>query len=88
MDRYKQSVAVEAVSEYVMIAKKHGYSPAELALLWCKAQPHVTSTIIGATSISQLKENLGAFDEKKVISAEALNDIATVYKRYRDPSRV
>lgn len=86
MARYKQSLAQEVVAMYCDIAKKHGHSPAQLALLWCKQQPHVTSTIIGATSVAQLRENLEAFDKNKELSAEAVADINEVYKRYRDPS--
>jgi len=44
----------------------------------------VASTIIGATSMPQLKENIAAFDSK--LSEECLADVAAVYKRYRDPT--
>jgi aryl-alcohol dehydrogenase-like predicted oxidoreductase len=44
----------------------------------------MASTIIGATSMEQLKENVEAFD--KELSEECLADIAVVYKRFRDPT--
>lgn len=88
MSRYKQSLAQEAVLEYCKVAQKHGYTPTQMALLWCKAQPHVTSTIIGATTIPQLKENLEAFSKSRAITQEAINDINAIYKRYRDPARI
>jgi predicted oxidoreductase len=55
MDRYNKSLAREAVAEYVKIAERYGITPTELALAWCKQQWCVTSTIIGATSMEQLK---------------------------------
>ncbi len=50
-----QSLARQAVSEYVTIAEKYGMTPTELALAWCYSRWFVTSTIIGATTLDQLK---------------------------------
>jgi len=88
MTRYKQDRAQEAVALYCEVARKHGWSPAQLALAWLKSQPHVTSTIIGATNISQLRENIEVFDKSKQLTGEAREDIAEIYKTYRDPSSV
>lgn len=55
MERYIKSLAKQAVAEYTAVAKKHGLTPTELALAWCKSEWQVTSTIIGATSLEQLK---------------------------------
>ena len=55
MERYTKSLAKQAVAEYAAVAKKHGMTPTELALAWCKQKWQVTSTIIGATSMEQLK---------------------------------
>jgi aryl-alcohol dehydrogenase-like predicted oxidoreductase len=84
MKRYQQSIAKEAVAEYCAIADRHGLSPAQLALAFCESRWFVASTIIGATTMDQLKENIDAFDV--TLSDECLHDIAEVYKRYRDPS--
>jgi L-glyceraldehyde 3-phosphate reductase len=42
------------------IAKRRGQSLAQLALAWCLRDPRVTSVLIGASSVRQLDENLGA----------------------------
>jgi aryl-alcohol dehydrogenase (NADP+) len=84
MKRYQQSIAREAVSEYVQIASNHGLTPTQLALAWCSSRWFVTSTIIGATTLDQLKENINSFDV--TLSEEILHDIAGVYRKYRDPS--
>ncbi|KAK9844071.1 hypothetical protein WJX81_003751 [Elliptochloris bilobata] len=73
MERYNKSLAREAVAEYAKVAQKHGLSPTQLALAWCKSRWNVTSTIIGATTMDQLKENLSAFEVN--LSEDALADI-------------
>jgi aryl-alcohol dehydrogenase-like predicted oxidoreductase len=84
MGRYRNSDSEAATREYAALAKKHGMTPSQLALAWCKSRWFITSSIIGATSLEQLKENIDAFDID--LSDEALDDIAAVYKRYRDPT--
>ena len=53
--RYNKSLARKAVAEYAKVAQKHGVSCTQLALAWCKSRWNVTSTIIGATTMDQLK---------------------------------
>ena len=87
MPRYRQSLAREAVSEYETVAAEFGLSPAELALKWCYSRPHVASTIIGATSEAQLRENIDAYFLED-LSEGCLDAVADIYRRYRDPSKV
>ena len=70
----------QAVAQYVDVAKKHGFTPAQLALAWCDQVDGVTSTIIGATSVKQLAENIAAFDMP--LTQAALADIEQVLKRF------
>lgn len=44
------------------VAKKIGKTPAQVALNWVATQPGITSTILGATKVSQLEDNLGAVE--------------------------
>ena len=88
MGRYKQSLAQEAVQEYCNIANKYYMTPTELSLAWTYYQPHVSSTIIGATTIKQLSENINAYSKKNMITSDVLADIDLVYKKYRDPSKL
>lgn len=76
-------LANEAVGAYMDVAKSHGYSPSQLALAWCAQIDGVTSTIIGATTMEQLKENINAFS--KPLSSQALSDIDSVFKNYAQP---
>lgn len=75
--------ANEAVKAYMEVAKKHGYTPCQLALAWCDQIDGVTSTIIGATSLEQLKEDIDAFS--KPLSDEAISDINLVFRKYPMP---
>ena len=86
MPRYKQSLAKEAVGEYERVAAAFGLTPTQLALKWCYTRPHVASTIIGATSLTQLRENVDAYflDDLPDECEAAIKDI---YQRYRDPSK-
>ncbi|QJR81545.1 aldo/keto reductase [Alteromonas pelagimontana] len=52
----------EATRRYMEIAKRAGITPSQLALAWCQQVPGVTSTIIGATTLDQLKENIAGFE--------------------------
>lgn len=52
----------EAITAYAAIAKKYGITTAQLALAWCDQVDGVTSTIIGATTMAQLEEDIAAFD--------------------------
>lgn len=75
--------AHQAVSAYAEIAKQYGYTPAQLALAWCDQVDGVTSSIIGATSMQQLQEDITAF--AMPLSKQALSDIDSVFKLYPAP---
>lgn len=57
------------------IAEQLGSSMAQLALAWCLRQPNVASTIIGASRVSQIEDNIGASGVK--LSEETLQEIET-----------
>ena len=72
-----------AVAAYVEVAKSHGISPAHLALGWCDQVKGVTSSIIGATTMTQLKEDITSYEQP--LSAAVLSDIEQVFKKYPMP---
>jgi len=72
--------ANDAVDAYMNVAKKHGLSVTQMALKFVDLQNFVTSTIIGATSMDQLKSNIAAFDI--TLTDDAIKDIEEVYKKY------
>ena len=60
-------------------------TPTQLALSWCYHRDLVASTIIGATTMTQLEENLKAYDIRLDDAVqEKIND---AYKKYTDPTK-
>lgn len=72
-----------AIKAYQDIAIAHGMTAAQLALKWVDQVNGVTSTIIGATTMDQLKEDIEAFNAP--LSSKALTDIESVLKQYPAP---
>ena len=77
------SFAHEAIAAYEEIAHKHQLTLVQMSLAWVYQLQSVTSTIIGATSIQQLKEDIGAY--KLVLNDEIMAEINAVIKRYPMP---
>ncbi|MCB0387970.1 MAG: aldo/keto reductase, partial [Winogradskyella sp.] len=60
--RYSSEKSTEATKKYHKIAQEHNLSLAQMALAFVSQKPFVTSNIIGATNLTQLKENIGSID--------------------------
>lgn len=73
----------DAIEAYYKIAQKHDVSLAQMSLAWVYQFSGVTSTIIGATSMDNLKENIDAYDLS--MSDDMLAEIASVIRRYPVP---
>ncbi|MDH6266810.1 aryl-alcohol dehydrogenase-like predicted oxidoreductase [Rhizobium sp. SG_E_25_P2] len=78
-----QPLQEPAVAAYVDIARRHGLDPSAMALAWCLTKPFMTSVIIGATTMEQLKINLSAADLD--LSNDVRQEIAAVIRRYPMP---
>ncbi len=72
-----------AVQAYAALAREHGLDLAQMQLAFSLTRPSMTSVIIGATSMEQLKTNIGAKDV--VLSADVLQGIAKLHKVYPAP---
>lgn len=72
-----------AVKAYMAVAQKHGLDVCQMAIKFVDMQNFVTSTIIGATSMDQLKTDIDAFDIE--LSDEVMADIDKVYRQYPMP---
>jgi aryl-alcohol dehydrogenase-like predicted oxidoreductase len=59
--RYVRPGVFEAAARYARLARAAGMTPARMALAWCYTRWFVASTIIGATTMEQLKENIDAY---------------------------
>jgi aryl-alcohol dehydrogenase-like predicted oxidoreductase len=81
--RYDGSLGKQAIARYVALAREHGLDPSQMALAFVNAQPFVTSTIIGATTLAQLKADIDAFD--LVLSPEVLAAIEAIHAEIPNP---
>jgi L-glyceraldehyde 3-phosphate reductase len=65
---------MERVRSLAAIAERRGQSLAQMALAWTLRDPRITSALVGAGSVRQLEENLGALQHLE-FSAEELAEI-------------
>lgn len=82
--RYNSEESTKATRLYQEIAHKHGLTLTELALGFVLQQPFLTSAIIGATTLDQLKENIATVDV--TLSKEILAEIDEVQTMIPDPA--
>lgn len=75
--------SMPALNAYLDIARRHNLDPSHMAIRFCIDRPFMTSTIIGATSMDQLKTNIAAKDMK--LSEAVLQEISEVYKKWPIP---
>ncbi len=83
-NRYSGETATQATLRYSELAKAHGLSLAQMALAFVNTRPFLTSNIIGATSMEQLKENIGSIDVN--LSDEVLEGIEEIHKAIPNPA--
>ncbi len=82
--RYNSAQCTEATRMYQEVAHKNGLTLTEMALAFVTQQAFVTSNIIGATTMEQLKENIATIDI--VLSEEVINAINAVQAVIPDPA--
>jgi len=82
--RYNSAQSAEATRLYQEVAKKYGLTLTEMALAFVNQQAFVSSTIIGATTMEQLKENIDTINI--VLSDEIIAEINAVQAVIPDPA--
>ena len=82
--RYSSEQATEATKAYLKLAKELGLSLTTLALAFVSERPFVTSNIIGATTLEQLKENIDSIHTK--LDEDTLREINTIHSKIPNPS--
>jgi len=82
--RYTRPNVQPALQDYAAIARRHGMSLATLSLAFAYRRWFMGSTIVGATSLNQLEENLAAWDI--VLSQDIIDEIDEVHERYTNPA--
>jgi len=81
--RYRTLNSEKAIEEYWNLAKNFNLDLAQLAIKFCENQPFVTSVIIGATTLAQLKTNIDSVDIN--LNEEINKKIGVIQKKYPNP---
>ncbi len=82
--RYTKSTAIAPTEQYVHLANNSGLKPAQLALSFINSRPFVTSNIIGATTLRQLRENIASININ--LSQNIIDEIERIHGIYPNPS--
>lgn len=84
LSRYNSQNCTDATGRYLEIAEGQGLNMAQMALAFINQQPFITANIIGATTIDQLKENMGSIEV--VLSQDVLDKIEAVHEAIPNPA--
>lgn len=82
--RYNSPQAEKATAAYVRLAQEHGYDPAQLALAFINSRPFVTSNLISATTLEQLRSNLDSIHLQ--LCEDLLEEIEAIHTDQPNPS--
>lgn len=82
-DRYNNPTGVEATRRYVDIAHRHGLNPAQMSLAFVNSRDFVTSNIIGATTLDQLRQNIESINVH--LNEDVLREINQVQRDISNP---
>ena len=82
--RYSSEQATIATKAYLNLAKESGLSLTSMALAFVSGRPFVTSNIIGATTVEQLKENIDSINIK--LNQDMLREINAIHSKIPNPS--
>ncbi|VAX00820.1 Tas protein, an NADP(H)-dependent aldo-keto reductase [hydrothermal vent metagenome] len=83
-DRYMTESALAATELYVKLAIQHELDPAQMALAYINSRPFLTSNIIGATTMEQLKTNIASVELK--LDDDVLDSIEQIHVQYPNPA--
>lgn len=82
--RYSSAQSTEATKKYLAIAEKHNLTLAQMSLAFVNDRPFMTSNIIGATNLEQLKENIESINI--TLSEDILKEIDAVHAEIPNPA--
>ncbi len=82
--RFKRPMVGEAIAAYAELARRRGLTLPQLALGYVKSRWYLGATIIGATTIAQLEEDVAAAQFE--LDKETLAEIEKIHVRYPNPA--
>ncbi|RPG99089.1 MAG: aldo/keto reductase [Candidatus Pelagibacter sp. TMED118] len=81
--RYRKPQSENAVEEYYEISKKYNLDMSQMSIKFCEIQDFMTSVIIGATTMDQLKTNIESV--KVNLHKDVINEINSIQRKYPNP---
>ncbi len=81
--RYRKPNTEDAVENYYKISQKYGLNMSQMSIKFCEIQDFMTSVIIGATTMEQLKTNIESVNVN--LSDDIIKEINNVQKKYPNP---
>ena len=81
--RYRKPNTEDAVDLYYKISEKFDLNMSQMSIKFCEIQDFMTSVIIGATTMDQLKTNIESVNV--TLSNEIINEINKIQKKYPNP---
>ena len=82
--RYSGALAHQIAMKYIELSRSAGISPNQLALAYVHSRPFLWSTIIGATTMTQLKDNIDSINIR--LSKEVIDEIEHLHKEHSNPT--
>ena len=82
--RFRKPIVQEAIAEYAALAKRRGLTLPQLALGYVKSRWYTGASIVGATTLAQLAEDIAA--AQYALDGETLAEIAAIQVRYPNPA--
>ena len=82
--RYINPHAVAATEKYVRLAQQHQLDPAQMALAYINSRPFITSNIIGATTMDQLRSNIASVN--LTLNEEVFSAIEAIHVEHPNPA--
>jgi len=81
--RYRTLNSEKAIEEYWNLAKKFNLNLNQISIKFCEIQAFITSVIIGATTMEQLKTNIDSVNSN--LDSEVIKQIGEIHKKYPNP---
>jgi aryl-alcohol dehydrogenase-like predicted oxidoreductase len=82
--RYAHPNTMKAIEKYAALAKDHGLSLPQMSLAFVNSRNFLTANIIGATTMTQLKENIDSIDIH--LSEEVVKEIEKIHLEFPNPA--
>ena len=72
-------IDLNKIKKLSSLSKKLGIKESQLAILWCLKNKNVSTVILGASKLSQLKENLSSLNYSEIVTGEVVKEVNSYF---------